>query len=172
MTLQENDKAYNFELAGDDGRSHALSDYKGRWVVLYFYPKDLTSGCTIEACEFNDALAGFTEADAVVFGVSKDSLASHVRFKSKHDLRFVLLSDDDLTAHKAYGAYGEKINYGKKYMGTIRSTFLIDPKGKVAKVWSKVRVKGHVKSVLDTLRKLNVGTEPELMSKSIKTRVK
>lgn len=168
--LKEQDKAPHFELAGDDGLTHALEDHKGQWVVLYFYPKDLTPGCTTQACEFNDTLRDLQKLDAVVYGVSKDSLASHVRFKSKHDLGFTLLSDDDLSAHKAYGAYGEKINYGKKYMGTIRSTFVIDPKGKIAKAWTKVRAKGHAKAVLEFLQKLSKNEGSELMSKSLKTR--
>ncbi len=151
--LKEGALAPNFELPGDDGHAHKLRSYRGRYVILYFYPKDLTPGCTTEACEFNDALAGIADKNAVIFGVSKDSLASHARFKSKHHLNFPLLSDADLTVHEAYGAHGEKVMYGKKVKGTIRSTFLIDDKGHVAKVWSKVRVKGHVKSVLEALQK-------------------
>lgn len=153
--LQVGQKAPNFELPGDDGHSHSLLAHKGRWVVLYFYPKDMTPGCTSQSCDFSDKLDAFEELDAVVYGVSRDSLASHARFKSKHSLGFTLLSDPELSAHKSYGAYGEKMLYGKKVLGTMRTTVLIDPKGRAAKVWPKVRVKGHVSAVLNALAKLN-----------------
>ncbi len=169
--LKEGDKAPLFELPGDDGHVHSLTQSMGNWVVLYFYPQDLTPGCTTEACEFNEALNELSQCDAVVLGVSKDSLASHVRFKSKYGLGFPLLSDADLAIHKAYGAFGEKTNYGKTSIGTIRTTVVIDPNGKVAKIWSKVRVKDHVKAVTDWLQKVN-GKATELMSKAIRLRGK
>lgn len=153
--LKEGSIAPAFELVGDDGKTHSLKSLRGRFVILYFYPQDMTPGCTTEACEFNDQLSQVESRDAVVFGVSKDSLASHARFKSKYGLGFVLLSDPDLIVHKAYGAYGEKNLYGKITTGVIRSTFLIDREGKIAKAWPKVRVKGHVKAVLDALEKAN-----------------
>ena len=168
--LKEGDKAPGFELPGDDGGTHSLKENKGKWVVLYFYPKDLTPGCTIEACDFNETLDEFSNQEAVVYGVSKDTLASHARFKSKHGLKFTLLSDVDLSTHNAYGAYGEKTSYGKTTLGVLRSTFLIDPKGEVAKIWKKVRVAGHVKSVMETLRKLSAKTEPQFLSKSVQRR--
>ncbi len=167
--LKEGDKAPLFELPGDDGHIYSLAQNWGKWVVLYFYPQDLTPGCTTEACEFNDALSELSQCDSVVLGVSKDSLASHLRFKSKYALGFPLLSDADLGIHKAYGAYGEKNNYGKTSIGTIRTTVVIDPRGKVAKIWSKVRVKDHVKAVTDWLQKAN-GKGTEMMSKSIRVK--
>ena len=150
--LKEGDLAPQFNLPGDDGQTHSLKDYLSKWVILYFYPQDLTPGCTTEACEFNESLDQIDDEDIVILGVSKDTLASHARFKGKYNLRFLLLSDVDLSVHKNYGAYGEKINYGKTSMGVIRSTFLIDRKGKIAKVWYKVRVDGHVKTVIKTCR--------------------
>lgn len=164
--IKVGDKAPSFELPGDDGHIYSLAKNWGKWLVLYFYPQDLTPGCTTEACEFNDALSDLSQSDAVVLGVSKDSLASHVRFKSKYALGFLLLSDADLAIHKAYGAYGEKTNYGKTSIGTIRTTVVVDPHGKVAQIWSKVRVKDHVKAVTDWLQKAN-GRGAERMSKSI-----
>lgn len=154
-TLEEGKRAPAFSLPGDDGKKHALKDHKGGPVVVYFYPRDSTPGCTTEACEFRDNIARVQKAGAVVYGVSKDSLKSHEKFRVKHDLNFVLLSDEDLTIHEKYGAWGEKNMYGKKVMGCIRSTFLIDGDGKLAKVWSKVRVKGHVDQVLDALEALS-----------------
>lgn len=153
-TLNEGDKAPAFGLKGDDGALHRLGQHKGAPVVLYFYPRDNTPGCTTEACEFRDNLARVTAAGAVLYGVSKDSLASHEKFREKHGLNFTLLSDPELEAHKAYGAWGEKTMYGKKVEGVIRSTFLIDGKGKIAKIWRNVRVKGHVDKVLEELEGL------------------
>jgi peroxiredoxin Q/BCP len=154
--LKEGANAPNFDLLGDDGQNHTLKSYKGKWVVLYFYPKDMTPGCTIEACEFTENHDDIVKQGAVVLGVSADPLASHARFKSKYALPFLLLSDPSYDAHQKYGAYGEKVLYGKKSIGPIRSTFLIDPEGKIVKMWSKVRVKGHVAQVLGTLAKQEV----------------
>jgi peroxiredoxin Q/BCP len=120
--------------------------------VLYFYPKDDTPGCTREACDFRDNLARLRREGATVLGVSKDSLASHGKFRSKYQLPFDLLSDEDNSVARAYGAYGEKTMYGKKILGTIRSTYLIDENGRVDTVWSPVKVDGHVEQVLDRLR--------------------
>ena len=146
--VKEGNKAPAFTLPGDDGQKHKLSDYQGKKVVLYFYPKDSTPGCTTEACDFRDNMAKLKRKGVVVFGVSKDSLASHEKFRAKHDLNFTLLSDEDTKVHQKYGAWGEKNMYGKKKMGIIRTTVVIGPNGKVQKVFPKVRVKGHVDAVL------------------------
>ena len=150
--LKEGNKAPAFNLPGDDGKKHRLSDYLGQKVVLYFYPRDNTPGCTTEACDFRDNMNRLKQKGTVVFGVSKDSIASHEKFIAKHDLNFVLLSDEDTKVHEKYGAWGEKSMYGKKFMGCIRSTFLIDEKGKLVKAWNKVKVKGHVEDVLETIK--------------------
>ena len=154
MAALEGKKAPAFNLKGDDGKTHKLRDHAGERVVLYFYPRDSTPGCTTEACDFRDNLARLTKAGAVVYGVSKDSLASHEKFRAKHDLNFVLLSDPDLSVHHKYGAFGEKTLYGKVTEGVIRSTFLIDEGGKIARAWRKVRVKGHVDAVLAAIAEL------------------
>jgi peroxiredoxin Q/BCP len=154
MAVEDGQKAPAFTLKGDDGKVHKLSDHEGERVVLYFYPRDMTPGCTTEACDFRDNLGRVKQAGAVVYGVSKDSIASHEKFRDKHELNFVLLSDDELDVHKKYGAYGEKTMYGKKVQGVIRSTFLIDEKGKIAKVWRNVKVGGHVDKVLEALQVL------------------
>lgn len=145
--------APNFSLLGDDSNFHSLRGYLGRPLVLFFYPKDLTPGCTTEACEFNDAFESFSEQGAQIIGISKDSLALHARFKAKYSLKMLLLTDPDLVVHHHYGAYGEKNMYGKTVMGVIRSTFLIDKQGMIAKAWYKVRVKNHVQNVLEALQK-------------------
>lgn len=150
--LKPGDPAPDFELPTTAGAGTALKDLRGRKVVLYFYPKDQTQGCTTEACDFRDHSSRIRLAGAEVLGVSKDSLGSHERFREKYDLPFDLLSDPDNSVATAYGAYGEKTMYGRKVMGTIRSTFLIDEKGKIEAVWSPVRVKGHVEKVLATLQ--------------------
>lgn len=151
--LTTNAPAPNFSLAGDDLSWHSLSDFTGKPLVIFFYPKDLTPGCTSEAVEFNEALPLFAARDTVVIGISQDSLASHARFKSKHSLGMLLLSDPELVAHKQYAAFGAKNLYGKISVGPIRSTFLIDEHGVIMRAWYKVRVKNHVQSVLDTLTK-------------------
>ena len=153
-TWKPGDKAPAFSLPGDDGHTHTLAAQKGKPVVLYFYPRDLTPGCTTEACDFRDRMERLSAHGAVVFGVSKDTLKSHAKFKEKHALNFTLLADEDLAVQKAYGSYGEKMMYGKATLGTIRSTFLIDGKGKIARVWPKVRVAGHVDDVLAALESL------------------
>ena len=143
-----------FALPDEAGKTHTLADYAGRWVVLYFYPKDDTSGCTKEACQFNDALARFKKHKAVVLGVSPDDVKSHAKFRSKYTLGFPLLADPDKTALQAYGVWQEKSMYGRKYMGVVRTTYLIDPKGHVAARWDNVKVPAHDQAVLDKLTDL------------------
>jgi peroxiredoxin Q/BCP len=149
--LKLHDPAPAFTLASTSGRDVSLSDLRGKRVVLYFYPKDDTPGCTRESCDFRDNLARVKSRGAIVLGVSRDTLASHAKFKSKYDLPFELLSDPDASVGKAYGAFGKKMMYGKPVVGTIRSTFLIDENGKIAAIWSPVRVDGHVDAVLAEL---------------------
>jgi peroxiredoxin Q/BCP len=145
------DKAPDFTLPSSRGESVRLSDLNGKNVVLYFYPKDDTPGCTKEACTFRDNLPRFEEMDAVVLGVSKDSLESHAGFIKKYGLNFTLLSDEDLKVNNLYGTWVEKENYGRKYWGTERSTFVIGKDGRVMKVFRKVKVDGHEKEVLEAL---------------------
>lgn len=145
------DKAPAFKLPSTEGGEKSLKDYAGKKLVLYFYPKDATPGCTQEACDFRDNMARLKKKGVAVVGISKDSLASHEKFRKAQSLPFELLTDADNAVAKAYAAYGEKNMYGKKVMGTIRTTVLIDEKGKIAKVWSPVRVKGHVDQVLEAL---------------------
>ncbi|WP_394822373.1 peroxiredoxin [Pendulispora albinea] len=152
--LEAGDKAPSFKLESDLGKSFELKDFKGQILVLYFYPKDNTPGCTREAQAFAAASKAFTKAGAAVVGVSKDSLKSHASFREKYGLSFPLLSDPDLVVQKAYGAYGEKNMYGKKVMGTIRSTFIIDGKGKIVRVFPNVKVDGHAEAVLDAIKEL------------------
>ncbi|MBP5856954.1 thioredoxin-dependent thiol peroxidase [Marivibrio halodurans] len=152
MALSEGDKAPDFTLPTDGGDNIGLSELKGRWVVLYFYPRDDTPGCTKEACGFRDAIADFDKVDATIIGVSRDSVAKHEKFKAKHDLNFPLAADEDGTVCEAYGVWVEKNMYGRKSMGIERSTFLIDPEGKIAKIWRKVKVPGHVEAVQDALK--------------------
>lgn len=152
--LEEGSKAPAFTLASDSGTKVKLSDLKGSPVVLYFYPKDDTPGCTKEACAFRDRQADLTKLGAKVFGVSPDDVASHVKFRDKYELNFPLLADPDHKVAEKYGAWREKNMYGKKSMGIQRSTFLIDADGKIAKVWKRVQVDGHDQQVLDALKQL------------------
>lgn len=145
-------KAPAFALADDTGKTVSLSDFKGKKVVLYFYPKDSTPGCTTEACDFRDNLNRLTKTGAVVLGVSADSVASHKKFKEKQGLNFPLLSDPDRKAIEAYGVWQEKSLYGRKFMGIVRSTFVIGEDGRIAKVFPKVKVAGHVDEVLAALK--------------------
>ncbi|MGD0533015.1 MAG: thioredoxin-dependent thiol peroxidase [Methyloceanibacter sp.] len=148
MSLKVGDKAPDFTLPTDGGGKVSLKALKGKKVVLYFYPKDDTPGCTAEACAFRDSLPDFSKIRAAVVGVSKDSVASHDKFKTKFKLPFPLASDDDGKVCEAYGAWVEKSMFGKKYMGIERSTFLIDEKGVVRNIWGKVKVDGHAGEVL------------------------
>jgi peroxiredoxin Q/BCP len=140
-------KAPAFKLPADDGTTVALKDLKGRPVVLYFYPKDDTSGCTTEACEFRDSWHAVQAAGAVVLGVSPDGVPSHQKFKRKYELPFTLLSDEDHAVAEAYGAWGEKNMYGRKYFGVLRTTYIIDARGKITHVFSKVKPRGHAAEV-------------------------
>ncbi|MBR9979351.1 MAG: thioredoxin-dependent thiol peroxidase [Bacteroidetes bacterium] len=144
-------KAPAFSLPSVGGRKVSLKNFAGRNVVLYFYPKDNTAGCTKEACDFRDNIARIQSADAVVLGVSGDSLASHEKFRDTHDLPFDLLSDENHEMMEKYGVWKEKKNYGRTYMGVERTTVLIDGEGVVRRIWPKVKVTGHVDDVLATL---------------------
>ena len=148
MSLSIGDKAPDFTLPTDSGGTVSLSGLRGKPVVVYFYPKDDTSGCTAEACGFRDALPDYGKTGAVVIGISKDSVAAHDKFKKKHGLPFILASDAQSDVCEKYDAWVEKSMYGRKYMGIDRSTFLIDESGTVRGVWRKVRVPGHVAEVL------------------------
>lgn len=149
--VAEGSKAPAFELPSSDGKTVSLADFAGKTVVLYFYPRDATPGCTREATEFRDALKAFTKKGAVVLGVSKDTVASHCKFRDKYELNFPLLSDETGTVIEAYGAWGEKNLYGKKSMGILRTTVIIGKDGLVKKVFPKVKVDGHVDAVLAAL---------------------
>ncbi len=152
--MKPGDEAVDFCLPDHEGKEHCLHDFRGKWVVLYFYPKDNTSGCTREAKEFTEMKDKFEKLNAVIIGVSKDSPKSHAKFIEKHGLKILLLSDENHEILEKYGAWGKKKNYGKEYFGTIRSTFLIDPEGKIVHVWPKVRVNGHVEKVLKKLEEV------------------
>jgi peroxiredoxin Q/BCP len=154
-TLAAGSKAPAFTLPDQDDKKRKLGDYSGRWVVLYFYPKDDTPGCTTEACEFTDGIKAFEKLNATVIGVSPDSVASHQKFIAKHKLSVTLLSDADRKVMDKYGAYGPKKMYGKETMGIIRSTFIIDPKGKIAHSWTSVRAAGHAEKVREKLSELS-----------------
>lgn len=152
--LEVGTKAPNFNLQNQDGIETTLSNYAGKWIVIYFYPKDDTPGCTTEACEFSFELAGFRDMDAVVLGVSADSVARHEKFANKHSLGVTLLSDPQHAMIESYGAWREKMMCGKKYMGIVRSSYIIDPSGKIAKAYDNVKAKGHAQKVKEDLLKL------------------
>jgi len=152
---EEGGKAPAFTLDRDGGGKVSLKDYAGKPLVLYFYPKDDTTGCTIEAQDFSATAAAFKKAGAAVLGVSKDSVKAHDKFLAKYELKLPLGSDPEGTTVEAYGSWVEKVLYGRKYMGIDRSTFLIDAKGKIVRIWRKVRVKGHVDEVLAAAKALN-----------------
>lgn len=152
--LEIGQKAPDFCLPNQDEVEICLQDLKGKWVVLYFYPKDNTPGCTTEALDFTAHLEEFEELGAVVLGVSPQGCDSHKRFIEKKDLKVTLLCDEEIEVLKKYGAWGMKKMYGKEYEGVIRTTVLIDPQGNIAYIWPKVRVKGHVEKVLEKLREL------------------
>ena len=148
MSVNVGDKAPSFTLSADGGGKVSLKDFNDKTVVLYFYPKDDTSGCTAEACAFRDALPDFSKVKAEIIGISRDPVKSHDKFKAKYDLPFPLASDEDGKVCEAYGTWVEKSMYGRKYMGIERSTFLIDGKGVIRNVWRKVKVPGHADEVL------------------------
>lgn len=150
--LEEGKKAPAFSLFNQDGNKISLKDISGKKIVLYFYPKDDTSGCTKEACSFRDVFPKFKKSDAIILGVSPDSVKSHKKFAEKYDLNFDLLADEDKKVVQLYNVWKEKSMYGKKYMGVERTTFIIDEKGKIKKIFSKVRVDGHEKEVLEALK--------------------
>lgn len=152
--LKIGDNAPSFCLEDPDRGEMCLKDLKGKWVALYFYPKDNTKGCTLEALEFTAAEDDFKEKNTVILGVSPDSLKSHSNFRKKHELSINLLSDTEKETLEAYGVWQKKKMYGREYMGVVRSTFLIDPEGKIAHIWPKVRVAGHVDSVMEKLTEL------------------
>ena len=146
--LKEGDKAPAFTAAGSDGKTYSLKDLAGQTVVLYFYPRDNTPGCTVEACEFRDNFAEFRKAGAVILGVSTDSLKSHAGFIEKQKLNFVLLADTDKKIQEAYGVWAKKKFMGREYMGTLRTTFVIGPDGCLKKIFREVKPKGHAAEVL------------------------
>lgn len=152
--LQSGEPAPEFQLPGDAGKNIGLASFAGKKLVLYFYPKDDTSGCTRQAIDFSALRDAFAEADTAVLGISPDGPASHDKFKAKHDLSIPLASDESKTVCQAYGVWVEKSMYGRKYMGVERTTFLIDAAGRVAEVWPNVKVPGHAEIVLAAARKL------------------
>ncbi len=154
MSLSIGDKAPAFSLADQDGKIHSLKEYVGKWVLLYFYPKDDTPGCTTEACTLRDSYAGFKKLQAQVLGVSVDSVKSHGKFVKKHDLPFPLLADEQKEMVNAYGVWAKKKFMGREYMGILRNSFLIDPKGKIAKIYESVKPADHAAEVLADLKAL------------------
>jgi thioredoxin-dependent peroxiredoxin len=150
--LQPGDPAPQFMLPDQDGKTVSLDDFKGQRVLVYFYPKDDTPGCTKEACQFNDNLAAFQQAKVPVIGISADSAASHVKFRNKYGLQFPLLTDSSRQVMEQFGAYGQKMMYGKPVTGVIRSTFLVGGDGKVEKAWYSVKADGHATQVLSLLK--------------------
>ena len=154
MTLKINSKAPNFEIPATSTNKYSLKYSIGKYVVLYFYPKDDTPGCTIETNDFNKLLSKFKKLDCEVYGVSKDSLNSHDKFRDKYKIKFDLLADTDLKVLKKYSVWGKKKFMGREFMGIIRSTYLIDKKGKIIKIWNNVKVKDHAKEVLETLNSI------------------
>lgn len=150
--LEEGKKAPDFKLKNQDGKIISLNDFKGKNIILYFYPKDNTSGCTKEACNFRDEFPRFKNVDAVILGVSPDSVESHKKFAEKYKLPFNLLSDEDRNVLEKYGVWKEKSMYGRKYMGVERTTVIIDENGKIKKIFPKVNVEGHNHEILEALK--------------------
>lgn len=148
MKLKVGDNAPNFTLKDQDDKSHSLKDYNGKWVLLYFYPRDNTPGCTKEACTLRDNFPSFKKIDAKIFGISTDSVASHKKFAEKHELPFTLLADEEKKVVELYGVWQLKKFMGREYMGTMRMSFLINPKGKIEKIYEKVKPAEHAKEVL------------------------
>lgn len=152
MELSIGAKAPDFTLSDQNGKNHSLSDHKDKWVLLYFYPKDDTPGCTKEACGMRDMFPKFKKMDAVVFGISADSVREHKKFADKYELPFALLSDENKKIINAYGVWAKKKFMGREYMGILRTSFLIDPKGKIAKIYEKVKPEQHAEEVLKDLQ--------------------
>jgi peroxiredoxin Q/BCP len=152
ITLEAGQTAPAFELKDQDGNIHRLSDYAGKTVVLYFYPKDDTPGCTVEACSFRDNHQDLLDAGAVILGVSADDEDSHTKFREKFDLPFPLLADTETAVSQAYGVWGEKNMYGRKFMGINRATFMIGPDGTLTKIWKRVTPEGHGEDVLSSIK--------------------
>ena len=152
--LKINSKAPNFNLISTNGNSYSLKDSIGRYVVLYFYPKDDTPRCTIETNDFNKLLSKFKKLNCEVYGVSKDNMKSHNKFKEKYKIKFDLLSDDEIKIVKSYKVWAKKKFMGREFMGIVRSTFLIDPRSKIVKIWDNVKVKDHAQEVFDTLKNI------------------
>ncbi len=150
--LKEGMKAPEFCLPDANEKTHCLKDFSGKWIVLYFYPKDNTSGCTKEAVGFTESRKQFEELNAVIIGISPDSPKSHAKFIDKHNLSILLLSDPEHKVLKEYGVWQKKKMYGREYMGVVRSTFIITPDGKIAAIWRKVKVKGHIDEVLEKFK--------------------
>ena len=149
--LSTGDKAPAISLADQDGHTTKLTSFKGRRVLVYFYPKADTPGCTVEACEFRDGIAGFKKKGTAVIGISPDKPSAQAKFKEKYDLPFTLLADQDKAAAEAYGVYQEKSMYGKKVMGIVRTTFVIGPDGRIEQIYNKVKAAGHASAVLEAL---------------------
>lgn len=150
--LEQGSKAPDFNLLDQNGKNHTLSDYRGKWVILYFYPKDMTPGCTTEACNFRDDYSNFNNLNTVILGISKDSIKKHSKFADKYQLPFSLLSDIDGDVCEQYDVWKEKSLYGKTFMGIVRSTFLIDPEGTIVRVYPNVKVKEHASELLSDLK--------------------
>ena len=153
--IKKNTKAPEFTLPSTNGENQKLKDLLGKYVVIYFYPKDDTPGCTIETNDFNKLLPKFKKLNCEIFGISKDTIKSHDKFREKFKIKFDLLSDEEIKVLKKYKVWGKKKFMGREFMGIIRSTILIDKKGKIIKVWDNVKVKDHAKEVLETLKSLN-----------------
>lgn len=151
MSVKINAAAPKFKSVNQNNEPIALKDYKGQWVVLYFYPKDNTSGCTQQACDFRDTMSSLAKKNIAIIGVSPDSTKSHQKFIDNHQLNFTLISDEDKSVCEQYGVWVEKSMYGRKYMGVERSTFIIDPDGKIKQIYAKVKVPGHVQEVTNWL---------------------
>jgi len=152
--IKENIKAPDFKLPSTNNKLLSLKDLKDKFVIIYFYPKDDTPGCTVEANDFNKLLPQFKKLNCEIFGISKDNLKSHDKFKEKYKLKFDLLSDEELTVLKKFKVWGKKKFMGREFMGIFRTTFLIDKKGKILKIWENVKVKDHAKEVLETLKEI------------------
>ncbi len=150
--LKINSKAPSFNLNSTNGNSYSLKDSIDKYIVLYFYPKDDTPGCTVETNDFNKLLSKFKKLNCEVYGISKDNMKSHHKFKEKYNIKFDLLADDEIKIIKSYKVWAKKKFMGREFMGVIRTTFLIDPKGKIVKIWNKVKVKDHAQEVLTTLK--------------------